>query len=161
MKDLMIVILITVAFVAVIGFIVKLYMDKLTADGKIVKREGKFFEAEHIFTVTGIDYNSVEQSLKSLNLRECGISETYFGNGGRPETLLKSSGGWNALIKFENEANGQYVYNFSIPVYSTHNGNAMGIIKMNMLLTSVEKMFLGLDPNTIVETKKKNYKYQK
>ncbi len=161
MNGLGTVLLLSVLIFGSIIVFAKLYSDKLISEGKIIRRDGKFFEAEYKFTLSNAPYKVVEKELKNTDLSHIKITESYYENGGRLEILLKAAGGWNVVINLIEENNGKYTYKLSFPVYTTRNGMALDVVKMNMLLTSVEKMFLHIDPETVVESELQDYKYKK
>ena len=157
--------ILVVILLCVIAVVIGVYFNskkfnQLETEGKVVRRDDNFHETEQIFTAVGASYERVEQELKNIDLADAKIKEQLYRNNGKAQILYRSTDGWNATLDLIGEDEGKYTYRFTFPVYTENNGSATRLITMNILLTAVEKMFLRIDPNTQVTSKKLKYRAQ-
>ena len=124
--------------------------NRLIAEGKMIKRDGEFWNFAEIFTLTGVNYERVLNAVNNTDFSEYKVTQ-YPDNGDRKEILFKSSYEWNAVISMQSEENDVYKYRFEFVAWNTHRGLPLRSDTMNMMETKVEKMFLGLDPHATVE----------
>ncbi len=124
-------------------------------DDSIIKRDADFMEKTETFTLHNADFTTVIAALKEIDFGKAGISV----NGSVQEGAVNFKGSsWSAkllVIQGEGEVNS---YMFVFTGWKTYRGMAQDFTSMNMTLTAVEKMFLKLDPNTKVETRKNQTK---
>ena len=132
--------------------------NRLVEEGKIIKRDGNFWESSEYFTLTGVDYSKVLEAVNNTYFSDLKVT-IYPNNGGKSEILFKSSYEWNAAIDFLGEEEGKFNYKFSFTAWNTYKyGVPLRADTMNMMETKVEKMFLNLDPNTSVRTQEMKLK---
>ena len=148
---LFVIILISVALLGGALYFGQMRANRLISEGKMIKRDGEFWNFAEIFTLTGVNYNQVLSAVNSTDFSEYKI-DLYPNNGGRAEILFKSGHGWNAKLSYTGENAGRFVYRFEFVAWNTHRGLPLRADTMNMMETKIEKMFLGLDPQTTVET---------
>lgn len=72
---------------------------------------------------------------------------------GGGQSFLFTGSTWSARLYRKNDEAGKTIYSFQYLNWKTHNGGIMYEDYMNMLLTSIEKMFLSIDPDTQVKTR--------
>jgi len=123
---------------------------RLIEEGKMLDRDGTFYEKKELFITTS-GYDAVMDALKNADYSDAGASVYQSEDN---SLLFKSSHSWNARLTYNGEQDGKNVFCYSLINWKTHNGLPWRIDTMNMMLTSVEKAFLSLDPNTMVETHK-------
>ena len=142
-----------IAVVAIAGGILFMRYKKakdLQAAGKTFPRKGAFWEEESIFT-TSATYASLAAAVQNCDFSECRASVTPDFND-RQWVYFTSSNAWTALLEYSGEQEGRNLFKFSFMSWETHNEAPRDINSMNMVLTSVEKLFLALDPEALVQT---------
>ena len=123
---------------------------KLVDSGKVIDRERNFVEKAEDFILTLEAPAQVAERLQSLPYSEMKASMRSEGSG---QTFLFTGSTWSAKLYRKNDDTRKAVYSFQYLNWKTHNGGIMYEDHMNMLLTSIEKMFLSIDPNTQVKTR--------
>lgn len=128
---------------------------RLIEEGKIIDRGTGFYENAETFT-TSATYDEIEKSVRGTSFSDCSVDILYYPDS--KSILFKSSHAWNATIKYAGTQNGKNVFQFSFPTWRTHKGVPYRIDTMNMMETSIEKIFLSIDPQTTVVSQKQKYK---
>lgn len=121
-------------------------MARIKKEGKIIDRGKRFYEEGEEFTISA-DNNTVVQKIKSLPYSDMKVSMNCSGQSFGFSTMF-----FSAQLLFKGTSDGKSVYEFSFTSWREKNGGAMDFIHMNMLITSIEKAFLSIDPNTQVRT---------
>lgn len=122
----------------------------LISEGKIINRKDVFYEKAEEFTLSVDSFDTVTQKIKGLNYQDMGVSMS--GNGQEQNFHFIGATFEAQLWRTDASADGN-VYRFQFKRWKeNHNGAAYNTYEMNMLLTSIEKMFLSIDPNTKVRT---------
>lgn len=133
--------------VVVISIIMYLNNKKKLDSGQIIKRKGNFWEQAEIFTLSGGDWNRVWEELRTAE---------YYGaaSGTRDSQQMRvhyQGSGWTAeLYKCKTEAGEKDCYLFHFLHWTERNYVPQSVVAMNTLLTTVEKTFLKIDPQTQV-----------
>ena len=130
-----------VLIVVAIGFSAW-WKGRLIGQGKIIQRASDFVEYAEIFTVRPIPNEEYAAALKALDLKKTGTSLE-----GNTKAVKFTGAYFSASIRC-------VVYRFEFDSWKTKYGRPSFENEMNMLLTTVEKMFVQLDPNTQVSTVK-------
>ena len=125
---------------------------QLYEEGKIISRPGRFAEKGEEFTSKIGTMQALSDALKSMYL-PCKME----GNTGEVRFTAEKYTAHLVRDKFD-EPSGIAVYRFEFTSWKTHNGMYEQGIAMNALMTSVEKAFLSLDPNTGVKTYEIDFK---
>ena len=146
-----------VLIVVAIGFSAW-WKGRLIGQGKIIQRAKDFVEYAEIFTTRPIANEEYAAALKALDLKKTGTS--LEGN----TKAVKFTGIYfsasirgiyfSASIRCVEQTETNSVYRFEFDSWKTKYGRPSFENEMNMLLTTVEKMFIQLDPNTQVSTVK-------
>ncbi len=123
---------------------------KLVDSGKVIERDRNFTEKAEDFVLSLETPGEVEKRLQTLPYAEMKTS-MRLTDGGR--SFLFTGSTWSARLCRKNDESGKAVYSFQYLNWKTYNGGVMYEDLMNMLLTSIEKMFLSIDPNTQVRTR--------
>lgn len=122
---------------------------QLIADGKIIKRDLQFHKMRETFSLNIPEGVNLDDEIKSIITPEMHINHGKSDSG----VYVFQGYDWKASLKPVQTENGtDYEFNFlkwKNQKYGTPNNSN----QMNLLLTAVEKMFLKLDPNTVVTTK--------
>ncbi|MBQ6535794.1 MAG: hypothetical protein IJI40_03335, partial [Firmicutes bacterium] len=71
--------------------------------------------------------------------------------------LIRSAYEWEATLAHIDEQDGKNDFDFHFTSWKTENGRPKNDISMNMLLTSIEKMFYELDPQATMEMHKMQF----
>jgi hypothetical protein len=157
MGSLVVIILISVAIIGVAAYFGQQRVNRLISEGKMIKRDGEFWNFAEIFTISSVDYDRVLAEINNTDFSEFKVT-MYPNNGGNKQVVFKSSYEWNAEILFLDESNGKYRYRFDFTAWNTHRGLPLRSDTMNMMETKVEKMFLKLDPQAKVDTEEMKLK---
>lgn len=123
---------------------------KLVDSGKVIERERNFVEKAEDFVLTSEVPDEVSRRLQSLPYAEMKASMRVADGG---QSFLFTGSTWSAKLFRKNDEAGKAVYSFQYLNWKTRDGGVMYEDHMNMLLTSIEKMFLSIDPNTQVRTR--------
>ena len=152
-KSTVITILLGVLTLIGLQIIVEKRNKRLTEEGKIIDREGSFWEKAEIFTLIGGEYEKVSNLIKTADYSECSV--TIYPNYEKKKIFLFKSGeNWEARLIFLGENEGKNKYRFEFIRWKTRNGLPTNMTTMNMIETTIEKIFLKLDSKTVVETEK-------
>lgn len=147
-------VLIIVLSVIVIGGIIvigTLRGKRLTNEGKIVKRSGSFYKEESIFSTTS-DWDKVLDAIKRTDFSHIGV-QMNVGQGDYKAVLFQSGHGWNAVLSPIETNDERLNYRFCFTKWKTRDGIPWRMDTMNMMVTSIEKMFFSIDPTTSVQTR--------
>lgn len=123
--------------------------NSLIQAGKAIKRERAFWEKAEVFA-TNADYETVVSEISRMDFSEIKAG-VYPNVNGERAVLWKSSYAWNAKLTYMGESGGRQVFRFAFPCWKTRNGVPYREDSMNIMMTSVEKLFLSLDSSTTVE----------
>lgn len=139
----------------VIGIISYQNNKKKLDSGQIIKRKSSFWEQAEIFTLSGGDWNRVWEELRT--------AEYYGAASGTQDSqqmrVRYQGSGWTAeLYKCQTEAGEKDRYLFQFLHWTERNGVPQSLTAMNTLLTTVEKTFLKIDPQTKVSNEYINIK---
>ncbi|MBO4677935.1 MAG: hypothetical protein J5633_10375 [Oscillospiraceae bacterium] len=147
-------ILAPILFAVVIWAIVKARSDKaenkLVEEGKIIQRESNFNEKAEIFSLTLSDTASVTEGIKLLPYHT--MPTVSMQADPERQKFFFSSKAWKAQLMQTKYLDGNAVYHFNFTNWTTYHGAIPDGQSMNILLTSIERMFLSIDPNTQVQT---------
>lgn len=123
--------------------------------GIMVQRAGVFYEMEETFTTTA-DWKTVWGALREAD---------YHGsisNGHQQQGLCvvdyKSTYFTARFSEMDNGTEDTHIYKFQFTHWKSRNGIPYSVDLMNVLLTTIEKTFLQIDPATQVSTKKVDFK---
>ncbi|TGX97554.1 hypothetical protein E5357_12005 [Hominisplanchenecus murintestinalis] len=123
---------------------------KLVDSGKVIDRESNFVEKAEDFIISQGVPDEVQKQIQTLPYAEMKVSMRTEGGG---QSFLFTGSTWSARLYRKNDEAGKTIYSFQYLNWKTHNGGIMYEDYMNMLLTSIEKMFLSIDPDTQVKTR--------
>lgn len=144
---------IAIAIGVVIGVKRGKEIKALQNDGKIIKRNMNYAEKGEEFTSKIGTYNALAQALKQQGI-PCEAEGTT-----STQVLFSGTDYRARLYKVDfDEPSGIGVFRFEFTQWKTGRYTYTNETGMNMLLTSVEKAFLSLDPNTAVSTYALNFK---
>ena len=150
---IIIVIVAVVVVLVVVAQLVYLRRNKaMISGGKIIKRDISFQEYAEIFTLSNADFTIVIPALKSMDISGTGVS--WESKGGTKTVDFKSSHEWAARLTSLEGDGEKYRYCFQFTEWQTNKGVPWRQDTMNILLTSIEKAFLSIDPNTQVVTER-------
>ena len=152
----LVVILITVVIIGVAAYFGYNKNKQLMGEGKIVARKGTYWEEEHLFT-TGTTYDNLLDAIGKTDFSDC-KAEVIPNANGQMSVLFKSSHAWNAEVDYLGEQDGKNQYKFYFVAWQTRNGMPYNVTSMNMILTSIEKLFFSLDPTTTVRSQRAQIK---
>ena len=122
--------------------------------GKIVQRPYNFYDMAEIFTLGPVMLQAIANVLSQSQLGQMGIqAQADYAN----QRIIFRHGSWVGVLKYMGETGpaemgGKSVYRLWITSYRTYRSSVEGAIEMNEMMTVVEKVLLGFDPNTQVST---------
>jgi len=125
----------------------------LKAENKIIDREAVFYKREYFFETSVSSLKEIGDAIDKGILGSESISfEPNYERGSIIFHNNATFGTFGASLKAGENANGVYRYSFKIDAWREgDNGiNRQDFFNANVLLTTVEKAFLSLDPQTKV-----------
>ena len=137
----------------VIGLNKRQQINELRDEGKIIKRNYKFVEKGEEFTAKIGSYAALKQELESMPL-PCSMK----GNASSQVDFTSTNYAARLYKVDYDEPSGIGVFRFEYTRWKTARYGYMDETSMNLLMTSVEKVFLKLDPNTGVKFYDLNFK---
>lgn len=150
------VLLITLIIVVPIAIVASSMRNNLIAEGKIVNRAVDFAEKAEIFTMRRpADYSYITNGVMNFDYKDikCSLS----GDRARQTYNFKGAD-WSANLWYVGETADNVTYRFEFNNWSSRNGIPYSGIPMNKLETAIEKLFLTLDPYTMVHTEPVQFK---
>lgn len=142
-----------VVFIVIVAVIAAGRNKQLLESGKIVKRPMNFWENAEAF-LTCADYETLRSAVLGTDLSDCAVTVTPDLEG-RAVILFQCRHGWNAALRWQGSREGRNAFLFYFPAWKKGRyGAPYGASQMNMLATAVERLFLSLDPDTTVETRR-------
>ena len=139
--------IIIIVVVAAVFIVRNMWEQRFISEGKMIKRSGDFYQEASEFTLKSIPDEQIAEAIKKIPCSEIGVSKK--GDTGR--AIFTSSNFEAELVRKSSEP-GKMVYQFQFTHWRERRGVLYGVNYMNMLLTSIEKMFLELDPTAKVRT---------
>ena len=124
---------------------------QLQAEGKTIHRDVGFWSNKELFT-TAATYDQVKTCVKNNSFDGCPVSMQYNVNG--KQSIVFHSGTWNAELDCLETQGDKNVFRFCFTTWDARHGYPYGENSMNILMTTIEKIFLALDPATTVETRR-------
>lgn len=138
-----------ILFVAVVVYVNFSRYYRLIGEGQIIKRPANFEEKAEIFTLSNADWERVWEELRAADYHG---AVSVSKDAQRPLMVCKGAG-WDAeLYKMETDVGEKDSYYFHFTKWDTRNGVNPQSEQMNTLLTTIEKVFLKIDPQTQVST---------
>lgn len=125
---------------------------RLVNEGKIIERPMSFWESAEFFTTTAT-YEQVKNIIKNNNFSDSSV-KVYYDVEGKQAIVFKSSHAWNAELDGLETQSDKNKFKLYFPAWRTNKGIPYDMNSMNALVTTIEKIFLALDPATTVETRK-------
>lgn len=125
-----------------------MYQSSQIASGKLRRRPPDFTHYTSFFTLKNIPDEELVKAIKNL--------DTKVKIKGNVEEVLFECGSYfkAALTRLERDAD-KMVYSFAFTSWEEYaNGRSDFDMEMNRLLTTIEKLFLELDPETRISTQK-------
>jgi hypothetical protein len=125
------------------------------AAGNLIKRDTPIWEEERRYT-TSVSYETLLSELSKKSYANCRAD--FHPNHNNQKTILFRGEGWNGMLVYRGQANGNHVFSFYYPAYREAVMDCAG--DMNILLTTVEKTLISLDGDTSLTVHKLAYKTQ-
>lgn len=122
---------------------------KLLQQGKIIKRKTAFWDEAEMF-MTIATPQAVFSTIQRTDFSDCKVSAEY----GTNIAVFKSDHSWNACVEYLGMQGERHVFKCNFPAYMSRKGMPYNVATMNIMLTSIEKIFLTIDPQTTVEVHK-------
>ena len=142
-----------VVFVGIVSVLSFKRNRKLMEAGKIVQRPNRFWENAEYF-LTAASYEELREAILNTDFSDCGL-EIRPDLDGREQILFRCRHGWNALLRWQGSREGWNVFMFHFPAWRTSRyGAPYGVNQMNMIETRLERIFLSLDEQTQVESRR-------
>lgn len=136
-----------------IAYFVFVYLNEQRhkAEGNAIDRPFDFMEYVETFTLRRVTNDEFAAAAKAGNLT-ANSRTSMKGDSSK----IEFSGPFDAVLERVERTEEKSVYQFRFTHWPS--GGKTPSMLMNILLTSVEKMFLSLDPNTQITTKKGDFK---
>ena len=148
-----VVILISLVIFGIAFAVNKSKKDELMEEGKIIERQGGFYEQSELFTTIS-SYEAIRDELLKKDYSEIKVT-VYPNQGGQRAILFKSGYAWNATLTYQGTTeDGRNKFRFAFSAWKERNGIPYNTFSMNIMTTTVEKVVLGLDPAATVENHK-------
>ncbi len=143
--------LLIIAFIAIVVYIQSSRRNSMLSEGKIVNRDGDFYEKAEIFKLRDDGIEGVVNQISRINMD--GTASSFEGNRKTGVFNFTSSHGWRAVFRpRECEEEGKMCFEFRFTHWETYNSIPQGTLQMNQVLTLVERALLEVDPNTRVDS---------
>ncbi len=142
-------IILIVLFVTVVAYVNFSRYYRLIDKGQIIKRPANFEEKAEIFTLCNASWERVLEELRTADYHRAASGSA---DAQHPLMVYKGAGWGAELYKMETDAGEKDSYYFHFTNWDTMNGVNPQSEKMNTLLTTIEKVFLKIDPQTQVST---------
>ena len=147
-----------VILLAVVGIVIaacvvaRKQRNNLMDEGKLIQREPKFWDKSETFSVAGATLEDIFHKLPADDLKKYmggyelqrDKNRIVFVHNGYEESFA----GTLSLVSSDNGIN---TFTLLINQYKTKHSSP-NELSLNVLYTSVEKVFLGIDPNVKVKT---------
>lgn len=143
-----VVIVVAIIIGVTVGMKQKNVIDKLISEGRMIKRDIDFMEKNYFYTSPIATYKQIYEKLNSSDLSGTGVS----WNGRIGDISFQSTLGWSARLAEVESDDGNHKYLFHFTNWETYRGIPQNTTSMNVLLTTVEKCILSVDPTTKVTT---------
>ena len=128
---------------------------QLATNGNIIQREDLFWEnTEYLYT--DATYEEVLNEINHTDFSSCNVTVTPNYEGSKICAFV-AKGKFSAALVYHGEENGEHIYEFSVLSWKPDR-LATAAIQMNGLLTTIEKIFLSIDPDTEAEIQINNVK---
>ncbi len=142
-------IILIVLFVAVVAYVNFSRYQRLIDEGQIIKRSANFEETAEIFTLSNASWERVWEELRTADYHGAASGSR---DAQHPMIVYKGAGWGAELYQMETDAGEKDSYYFHFTNWDTRNGVNPQSEQMNTLLTTIEKVFLKIDPQTQVST---------
>jgi|LAHS01.1.fsa_nt_gb hypothetical protein len=131
------------------------YKSKLLGEGKIIERDRDFAEYAEIFTLRSVPFPEMAEIIQATDFKKNGRADI---SGTAGNLTLRTGAYYEAKLTCTEHNEGTMTYRFEFIHWKSSHGSPEFANEMNMLTTTVEKMFLGIDPNTQVSKVKNDIK---
>ena len=132
------------------------YKASQKSKGNIIDRAKDFAEYAEIFTLKPITDEEFMAAIKKANFPA--VNNTKVSRAESGAIYLEVGSYFKSKITPKEKTEDKSVYRYEFISWSSKHGKPEHDIEMNRQMTSVEKMFLDLDPNTQVATVKNEIK---
>lgn len=129
---------------------------KLAEDGKIIQRDGQFFQEKEIFK-TDATYEEIRKTIAKIDFSDAKAAVTPDFEGARIITF-QSADRWLAVLEARGEKEGKNIFEFYFHSWRTGRYGVVNTVSMNALVTAIERIMLSLDPAVTVESHKMQIK---
>jgi|GEM_PF-2927604 hypothetical protein len=143
-----IVILIGIVILAAVVYYGTSKHKELVEKGVIRERPANFERELEIFT-TSSDFKKIWNELNGMTYN----TQVSYVLSQNPNIIKYKGDGWEGVLKEESKNGEKYRYCFKFTHWETRNDMNLSGVDMNTFLTSLEKAFLRLDPEVLLEKK--------
>lgn len=134
--------------------------NKLFDEGKMIRREPKFWDKSETFTVSNLSLEEVYSNIPAQLMKaHVGAYELQNDNNRIVFVHNGYEESYTASLRLLSNEGGNYTYKFLINQYKYK--NKPNDVSLNVLFTAVEKVFLNHDPNVQVLTETVDRKTKK
>ena len=135
---------------------------QLKQDGKIIQRQASFWEYKEYFT-TDATYEQIKMAVRNNSFDGCPVTIRFDYN--RTQSIFFQSGSswtasfdclesWTASFDCLESQSDKNYFRFHFINWEARRGVPYGVDAMNVLETTIEKILLAIDYDTLVENRR-------
>ena len=125
---------------------------QLVQGGKIIQRQASFWEYKEYFT-TDATYEQIKMAVRNNSFDGCPVTIRFDYN--RTQSIFFQSGSsWTASFDCLESQSDKNYFRFHFINWEARRGVPYGVDAMNVLETTIEKILLAIDYDTLVENRR-------
>ena len=125
---------------------------QLRQEGKIIQRQASFWEYKEYFT-TEATYGQIKTAVRNNSFDGCPVTIEFDYNH-MQSIRFQSGSAWTASFDCLESPSSKNYFRFHFIKWETRHGIPYNTDAMNVLETTIEKILLAIDYDTMVETHK-------
>lgn len=124
---------------------------QLVQGGKIIQRQPRFWEYKEYFT-TDATYEQVKEAVRNNSFDGCSVTIQFSYNN--MQSIYFQSSSWTASFDCLESQSDKNYFRFHFINWEARRGVPYGVDAMNVLETTIEKILLAIDYDTLVENRR-------
>ena len=124
---------------------------QLVQGGKIIQRQPRFWEYKEYFT-TDATYEQVKEAVRNNSFDGCSVTIQFSYNN--MQSIYFQSSSWTASFDCLESQSDKNYFRFHFIDWEARRGVPYGVDAMNVLETTIEKILLAIDYDTLVENRR-------
>lgn len=146
-----------IVFVVVVLGIALYKHNEMVASGEIAQRSMEFMYKVQCYTLNDTPDDRIVQSAADIITPNMKVLVSGYGS----DYVLYSGKKWTARLECVDRQGGKVVWTLTFIDFVKDGMNVVGAIDMNRLTTALEKMFLSIDSNVLMQTFEHDYKIKR